>query len=93
MKTSLAFVHGGGWVKKRGQTRPKARLFGAVAVIWLALAVTGLAAFALNGWEILALFAPVPASLMLAIHFFRSEPPCAHSGRIRNPGWEPRKLY
>ncbi len=93
MKTSLEIVHGGGWVKDRGQIRPKTRLFSALAAVWLTLAICSLVALPLNGWEALAMFAPVPVWLMLAIHFFCSETPRPHSRRIPNPGHHLRKLY
>ena len=93
MKTSFAFVHGGGWVKDRGPTRPKARLCGGLAVMWLALAVTALTVFSLHGWEELASFTPVPILLILAIHYFRSETPRITSRRVQNPACDPRKLY
>jgi len=102
MKTSDHIVHGGGWVQRKSVGRPKARLFGILALVWLGVCVAVSAPFWLDSWPptfsgaewlSLLLMLPEPVFLVLAIRFALTEQPRSITEHVPNPDHDLRKLY
>lgn len=94
MKTNNPIVHGGGWVKYQTAGKPKTRLFGLLAVIWLGVGIPASAPFWLNDWPPpfstpewlgLLLMLPEPIFIWLTIAFALKEKTQNITARIPNP--------
>jgi peptidoglycan/LPS O-acetylase OafA/YrhL len=93
LKSNLEFVHGGGWVRKYRNVRPKTAGFAVLAVVCLLVALGIPTLVSVGDWLRLGLFLPVLGFLALAIHSFRSEAPRKIAERTANPNCDLRKLY
>ena len=93
LKSNLEFVHGGGWVRKYRNVRPKTAGFVVLAVVWLLLALGIPPLVSVGDWLRLVLFLPVLVFLALAIHSSRTEAPRKIADRTANPNCDLRKLY
>jgi hypothetical protein len=101
MKSSSSIVHGGGWHKRQTMGRPKARLFGLLSVVWIAVSIVWSFPFR-HGWP--KSFGPLewlsvlmlalhPVFVLLALFFRRTEEPRLIITQGENPDYDPGKLY
>ena len=101
MKALSRIVHGGGWIAQTYIGRPKARLFGFISIVWLAVSFCGSIPF-WGGWpqsfgafEWLGglLLVPQPVFITLALVFRFIEEPRSVTEFHSNPDHDFRKLY
>lgn len=101
MKSSIPIVEGGGWITLQTTSRPRARFFGFVSVIWLPVSACASSVF-WDGWpsswgylEVLgiALLVVQAALAILAVAFFLTERPRTRIEPQRDPRRDVRKLY
>lgn len=101
MKSNIPIVEGGGWITHQTTTRPRARFFGFVAVIWLAVSLCAASVF-WNGWPSsfsyleflgIAVLVAQAAFTVLAVAFFFTERPRTRVEPRRDPAHDGRKLH
>ena len=101
MNADSEIVQGGGWIARQVLGKPKARLFGFLAVVWLFIALSasipfwdGLSnIFFLADWLCLFLIAVEPILVAMAIFLWIVEPARPFTALQDNPEYDPRKLY
>lgn len=101
MKSNIPIVEGGGWITHQTTTRPRARFFGFVAVIWLAVSLCAASVFLGRGsssWGYLeflgiAVLIAQGVLIILTTLFFLLERPRTRIEPQRDPGHDVRKLY
>ena len=100
MPIRAGFVESGGWMLRTLQARPKALLFSAVALgwiaVWLEVAATWSSLTTMSVWiriVCILVLLPHPMFLYLAARFWLHEEPRQFEYRVRNPARELRKLY
>ncbi|MCZ7638491.1 MAG: hypothetical protein M5U12_22045 [Verrucomicrobia bacterium] len=83
MKSSIQIVQGGGWITHQTFGRPRARFFGSLSIVWLSVSLCAGLRF-WDGipesldyleWLCVALIAPEPVFVVLAIGFLLTERP------------------
>ncbi len=101
MNAESEIVHGGGWIPRQVFGKPKARLFGYLAVVWLFFAVSASASFLaglpniflLPDWLSVVLIAVEPILVAVAVVFWIVEPARPYTQLQDNPEYDPRNLY
>ena len=101
MKSQSHIVEGGGWVTRRTLGKPRARFFGFLSVVWLAVSIWASFPFwhgwpqSFGYWEWLcsALLVPQPMFIIMFAIFLRTEQPRTISEQNPNPQYDARKLY
>jgi len=101
MKSNAHIVEGGGWITRQTVGKPRARLFGFLAIIWLLISICASFPFwdgwpqSFTGldWLCTLLLLPQPVLFVLAIVFWLTEQPRAIREQHPNPDHDIRKLY
>jgi len=101
MKSESQIVQGGGWVTTLSVGRPRARFFGFLSLIWLAVSIWASFPFwhgwpqSFGYWEWLcsALLVAQPVFIILFAIFLLNEQPRIITEQNSNSQYDPRKLY
>jgi hypothetical protein len=100
MKCSAQIVHGGGWLTRQTIGRPRARFFGFLSLVWLAVSICASfpfwdgwpQTFGWMEWLCSVLLIPQPVFVVLAVVFLLTEKPRTIIEQP-NPDYDIRKLY
>jgi hypothetical protein len=101
MESSSQIVEDGGWFTRQTTCRPRARLFGSLSIIWLAVSVFASMpfwggwpeSFVYLEWLCSLLLIPLPILVVLTIVFLMTEQPRTTVEHRPNPDYDIRKLY
>jgi hypothetical protein len=101
MKSHSDIVEGGGWVIRQTTGKPRARFFGFLSVIWLAVSICASfpfwdgspQSFGYLEWLCTALLVPQPVFVTLAAIFLLTEQPRIITEHHQNPNYDIRNLY
>ena len=101
MHADSEIVQGGGWIVRQVVGKPKTRLFGYLAVVWLFVAVSASVPFwdglpnifSLADWLSVVLIAVEPILVAVAVVFWIVEPARLFTQFHDNPEYDQRNLY
>ncbi|HMP84464.1 MAG TPA: hypothetical protein PKA41_17350 [Verrucomicrobiota bacterium] len=101
MKSSAQIIHGGGWLTRQAIRRPRARFFGFLSLLWMAVSICASSpfwggwpqAFGWLEWLCSVLILLQPLFVVLAVVFLLTEQPRVIVERHPNPDCDIRKLY